>query len=68
MEDAILRWARGQRKAWAREMEMLSSRKKTTSDLRQGKIVDTTEETLADRSVRLSELDTLIARHKARKA
>ena len=40
--------------------------KKTTSEVRRGKIVDTTAETLADRLARLSILYDLIASHEDR--
>jgi len=64
MVDAdVLKWVKQQRNTWLREIRLLESGKKTTSEIRHGKIVDTTAETLADRSARLSRLDDLIARH-----
>jgi len=66
MADAVLKWAKQQRRLWVREIELLKSGKKTTSEVRRGKIVDTTAEMLADRLARLSRLDDLIASHEAR--
>lgn len=68
MADGVLNWAKQQRKIWIREMGMLKSGKKNTSEIRRGKRVDTTTGTLADLSVRLSELDALILRHETRNA
>ena len=67
MVDGVLKWAKQQRRVWVREIALLESGKKTTSEVRRGKIVDTTAETLADRLARLRRLDDLIASHEARK-
>ena len=53
MVGGVLKWAKQQRKIWVREIALLESGKKTTSEVRRGKIVDTTAETLADRLARL---------------
>ena len=66
MADGVLKWAKQQRRIWAREMKLLESGKKSTAEVRGGKIVDTTAETLADRSARLSELDGFISRDEIR--
>jgi len=67
MVDGVLKWAKQQRRLWVREIALLESGKNTTSEVRRGKIVDTTAETLADRLARLRRLDDLIASHEARK-
>jgi hypothetical protein len=68
MVDAVLKWAKQQRRIWVREIGLLEPGKKTTSEVRRGKIVDTTAETLADRLARLRRLDDLIASHEGRNA
>ena len=68
MVDGVLKWAKQQRKIWVREIALLDFGKKTTSEVRRGKIVDTTAETLADRLARLRRLDDLIASHEGRSA
>jgi hypothetical protein len=65
MADGVLKWAKSQRAIWVREIKLLESRKKTTFEIRSGKIVDTTSETLDDRRVRLSDLETQIAKHES---
>jgi hypothetical protein len=63
MADGVLAWAKRQHKIWERGIGLLESRKKTTFDVRNGKRVDTTSETLADRHKRLAEVEALIQRH-----
>jgi hypothetical protein len=42
MADGVLKWAKSQRAIWVREIKLLESGKKTTFEIRSGKIVDTT--------------------------
>ncbi len=42
MVDGVLKWAKQQRRIWVREIGLLESGKKTTSEVRRGKIVDAT--------------------------
>jgi hypothetical protein len=61
--DGVLEWAKRQKAEWDTEIALLSSGRKTTTELRDGKIIDTTAETLAQRSKLGAELESLIARH-----
>ena len=64
-DDGILEWAKQQRLAWQRELRLLQDKKLFTSEERNGKVVNTTEETMAAISVRLENLDRLIARYES---
>ncbi len=68
VDDPLLDFFEKQQAAWAAEIDLISRGHKTTSELRDGKIVDTTQETLAD-LIRLSdELRDAKARHEARQS
>jgi hypothetical protein len=63
MADAVLEWAKRQRRIWIKEIKQLESGKKTTFEVKQGRMVGTSSETLKDLRARLKELDGLITRH-----
>jgi hypothetical protein len=63
MDDGVLVWAKKQRVDWERRLRGLMSGALRTSELRNEKYVDTTDETIAEQSERIAELDALIARH-----
>lgn len=64
-DDGVLAFARRWRPFFQKKVELLSSRKMTTSAIRDGRLVDTTDETLAETSTKLGEIEELIARHEA---
>ena len=66
MADGVLDWAKRQRKAWKTETKLLEKGYKKTFEVRDGVIVDTTDETLTDLSERLAELQPLIKKHEAK--
>jgi hypothetical protein len=66
MTDSILAWAKGYRSDWICKLKALRSGILGTFELRDGKRVDTTLETIADRKKDLAELDTVITRCDAR--
>jgi len=61
MTDGILAWAKGHRDAWVVNLNALRSGVLGTSELRHGKRVNTTIETIAERRRDLAELDEVIA-------
>jgi len=63
MGDGVLAWAKGRRADWKRSLKGLQSGVLGTSEVRNGKRVDTTVETIAERTREIAELDALIARH-----
>jgi hypothetical protein len=64
MADGLLKWAKSRHKDWTQEIELIERGYKTTAETRNGKRVDTTQETLADDTkVRLSALEALISKH-----
>ena len=66
--NAFLLWAEGQRKHWCDIIGLMERKVMFTREVRDGKHVDTTEETLRDTKRRLAELDGLIAKHGAQNA
>jgi hypothetical protein len=64
--DGLLAWARRQRREWMAQVEPLSDRVVTTSELRDGVQVDTTGETLLELMIRIAEIDELIIKHEGR--
>ena len=65
MSDNVLVWAKGHRDAWMRSLRALRSGVLATSELRNGRRVDTTLETIAERKTELAELDAAIGRQEA---
>ena len=63
--DGVLEWAKRQREDWIKEIYLLETGVKTTSEVQLGRPTDTTAETLSDRRARLKELEALIGRHGA---
>lgn len=63
MGEGVLAWAKGRRTDWKRSLNGLKSGILGTTEVRNGKRVDTTAETIAARTRELAELDALIARH-----
>lgn len=66
MADRILQIVRAQKKITEREIKLIKSGKKGTIELRRGRLVDTTKETLAELMKRLDALDGITTRHIAR--
>ena len=62
MGDGVLAWAKSRRADWKRSLKGLQSGVLGTSEFRNGKRVDTTVETIAERTREIAELDALIAR------
>ncbi len=60
MTDDVLEWAKGQRDIWASNLKALRSGALGTTELRDGKRVDTTLETIAERKRDLAGLDAMI--------
>ena len=65
MTDGVLAWAKGLRGAWTRSLKALRSGILGTSELRDGRRVDTTMETIVGRKKDLAELDAVIVRREA---
>jgi hypothetical protein len=65
MIDGVLAWAKSRRADWDSSLKGLRSRVLGTSEVRGGKRVDTTIETIAARKRELAELDVVIARREA---
>jgi hypothetical protein len=61
MNYAFLTWANQQRADWRLSLKNLRSGQSGTFELRRQKRTDTTVETIADLSRRLSDLDAMIA-------
>jgi hypothetical protein len=61
--DGFLEWAKRQWGHWIKEIRLLESGVKTTSEVRDGRPIDTTEETLGERRSQLNELEALITKH-----
>ena len=66
--DGFVAWGLRQQAEWRNEIALLEGGVKTTFDVRNGQRVDTTEETLNDRRVRLADLDALIDKHEVARA
>lgn len=66
--DGVLRWAKEQRKTWQHAIRLMEAGKMGTSEVRGGRIVDTTTETIAAYSKLCAELNGLIYRHETRNA
>jgi len=60
MTDDMLVWAKDQREAWARSLKALRLGILGTTEIRDGKRVNTTLETIAERKRSLAELDAMI--------
>lgn len=65
MVDLILAWVKGHRAAWVLSLNSLRSGVLGTSELRHGKRVNTTLETIAERKRDLAELDAVIERQES---
>jgi hypothetical protein len=63
MGEGVLAWAQSRRADWKRSLKGLQSGVLGTFEVRSGKRVDTTVETIAERAREIAELDALIARH-----
>jgi hypothetical protein len=61
----LLKWATGRRVAWLLALKSLRLGAWGTFELRNGKRVDTTLESIADRKTELAELDAAIVRDEA---
>jgi hypothetical protein len=68
MTEGLLEWAKGRRVAWSRALKALRLGAWGTFELRNGKRVDTTLESIADRKSEIAELDAAIVRDEADKA
>jgi hypothetical protein len=68
MTDAVSAWITRLRMAWVRSLNALRTGVLGTSELRNGKRVDTTLETIAERKKDLAELDAAIVQHEADQA
>jgi len=62
MTDGLLTWVKTLRTTWALNLKALRSGVSGTSELRGGRRVDTTLETIAEQKKELAELDALIVR------
>jgi hypothetical protein len=60
MTDDMLVWAKDQREAWTRSLNALRSGILATTEVRDGKRVNTTLETIAARKRDLAELNAMI--------
>jgi hypothetical protein len=60
MTDDMLMWAKDQREVWTRSLKALRSGVLGTTEIRDGKRVNTTLETIAERKRALAELDAMI--------
>ena len=65
MIDDILAWAKSRRADWDSTLKGLRSRVLGTSEVRGGKRIDTTSETIAARKRDLADLDVVIAKREA---
>ena len=63
MTDAMLAWAKDQRAVWTRNLKDLRSGILGTTEVRDGKRVNTTLETIAERKRELAELDAMIEKN-----
>ena len=68
MTDAVSAWITRLRAAWVRSLNALRTGVLGTSELRNGKRVDTTLETIAERKKDLAELDAAIVQHETDQA
>jgi hypothetical protein len=68
MTDAVSAWITRLRAAWVRSLNALRAGVLGTSEIRGGKRVDTTLETIAERKKDLAELDAAIVRREADQA
>jgi hypothetical protein len=60
MTDDMLVWAKDQREVWTRSLKALRSGILGTTEVRDGKRINTTLETIAERKRELAELDAMI--------
>ena len=60
MTDDMLVWAKVHREAWTRNLKALRSGVLGTTEVRDGRRVNTTLETIAERKRDLAELDAMI--------
>ena len=65
MIDDVLAWAKSRRADWDSSLKGLRSRVLGTSEVRGGRRIDTTSETIAARKRDLADLDVVIARREA---
>ena len=63
MTDDMLAWATDQRAVWTRSLKALRSGILGTTEVRDGKRVNTTLETIAERKRELAELDAMIEKN-----
>jgi hypothetical protein len=68
MTDGVLAWAEGHRDGWIRSLKALRLGVSETSELRNGKRVNTSLETIAEQKRDLAELDALIEQRVAAEA
>ena len=65
MIDDVLTWAKSRRAEWDSSLKGLRSRVLGTSEVRGGRRIDTTSETIVARKRDLADLDVVIARREA---
>ena len=63
MTDDMLTWAKDQSAVWTRSLKALRSGVLGTTEVRYGKRVNTTLETIAERKRELAELDAMIEKN-----
>jgi hypothetical protein len=68
MAAGLLEWAKERRVAWLHALKALRLGAWGTFELRNGKRVDTTLESIADRKTEIAELDAAIVRDEADEA
>ena len=68
MPNQVIEWARKQCATWEESIKLMENRQLMTGEMRDGKQVDTTQETIDDRKRRIGELKKLIAAHEAKNA
>ena len=67
-KDALLTWVRDRRTGWVSSLKALRSGVLGTSELRNGKRIDTTLETIAEQRKDLADLDAAIIQREADRA
>lgn len=63
MKNRVIEWARKQVANWEKSIELMEKGYMSTGEIRDGKGIDTTNETIEDRKRRTAELKALISEH-----
>ena len=66
--NGLFAWAREHRETMAKAIQLMEHGTMSTGEIRQGRPIDTTSETIATYRRHISELDDLLARHEAKNA